>query len=109
MQIGETLLWNYLLVLLFPWCIMLPDEFTLFIAFGLLSDIFLGDNWDDEDDVIILSLDESELDIWAIWPESFFVSDAPDGVGIPTMKEELKKLYIFQRSSWALCKANLLS
>ena len=58
-------------------------EFVLFAVLGFDTDC-------DVEDVIILSLEEIELDIWASWPESFFVSDAADGVGIPEIIREFK-------------------
>ena len=53
-------------------------EFVLFAVLGFDTDC-------DVEDVIILSLEE---DIWASWPESFFVSE--DGVGIPEIVREVK-------------------
>ena len=56
-------------------------ELALLIMLFLESDIFLTDDCD-VDDVIILSFDDKEFDIWDSCPESFLFSDDPDGIGI---------------------------
>ena len=56
-------------------------ELALLIMLFLESDIFLTEDCD-VDDVIILSFDDKEFDIWDSCPESFLFSDDPDGIGI---------------------------
>ena len=56
-------------------------ELALLIMLFLESDIFLNEDCD-VDDVIILSFDDKEFDIWDSCPESFLFSDDPDGIGI---------------------------
>jgi len=55
-------------------------ELALFIMLFLESDIFFTEDCD-VDDVIILSFDDKEFDIWDSCPESFLFSEDPDGIG----------------------------
>ena len=70
-------------------------ELALLIMLFLESDIFLTEDWD-VDDVIILSFDDKEFDIWDSCPESFLFSDDPDGIGISKDIWKIKYLIAYK-------------